>query len=138
MDKHSRCCTGRWLLEATIQLCVDGAITGEAAPWPSRGQVRLQWVPSVVSSAWSVMSRGKAALVRPGLREQSSQPGGNLDTSLPIPAQEGREGRQEGRKVGRQRPPSPRPLSGRRGQWRCHEGQWGNAWGPGSAPPAAG
>lgn len=95
MDKHSRCCTGRWLLGATIQLCVDGAITGEATPWPSRGQVGLKWV---VSSAWSVMSRGKAALVRPGLREQSSQPMDNLETPLPLrgaaPAQ---EGRQEGR-----------------------------------------
>lgn len=112
MDKHSRGCTGRWLLEATIQLCVDGAITGEAAPWPSRGQVGLKWVPSVVSSAWSVMSRGKAALMRPGLREQSSQPGGTSRHRSPSQAlsrQRGREGRKAGRQEGRSAG-SARPL----------------------------
>lgn len=48
--------------------CVDGAITGEAAPRPSPAQVGLKQAPSVVSSARPVMSREKAALVRPGLR----------------------------------------------------------------------
>lgn len=68
MDKRSRCCTGWWLLEPTAQLCVDASIAGEAAPWPSRGQVGLRWVPSVVGPARSIMSWEKAALVRPGLR----------------------------------------------------------------------
>lgn len=122
MDRHSMCCTGWRLLEATSAECGwSHPRESRSRAQPSAGRAQTAAELGLVRNAREkgCAREARAAGTQLTPQETSSRP------SLGEALSSQREGGKGGRKgAGRQRPPSPRPLPGRTGgKWRRREGR---------------